>query len=91
VARSYANRDWEVSAGLFSGRTPAGTSTVDRVVVNCDDAPGLDPAECEIVLPPLEHGTQEYILESFEYETSAEVEAARFLEQVSSEGGLFCA
>jgi hypothetical protein len=83
VARSYANRNsWEVSAGLFSGRTPTGSSSVGRVVVDCD-APSLDPLECEIVLPPLVDSTQEYILESFDYETSMEVEAARFLEQVS--------
>ena len=37
---------------------------------------------CELTLPSL-GVDQEYVLESFSYEVSMEVEAARFLEQVS--------
>lgn len=39
-------------------------------------------AACELTLPSLEDD-QEYVLESFSYEVTPEVEAARFLEQVS--------
>ena len=38
--------------------------------------------ECDLTLPTLGED-QEYVLESFIYEVTAEAEAARFLEQVS--------
>jgi len=38
--------------------------------------------ECDLTLPSLGED-QEYVLESFSYEVTAEAEAARFLEQVS--------
>ena len=73
VARSYAGRQWEKSAGLFA-RSGSG------LVVDCSGGGG--GGACELTLPSL--GTdQEYVLESFSYEASMEVEAARFLEQVS--------
>ena len=49
-------------------------------MVDCDNA-GV-AGECELTLPSLKED-QEYVLESFSYEVTAEVEAARFLEQVS--------
>lgn len=49
------------------------------LVVDCD---GGGASDCELTLPSLGED-QEYVLESFSYEVSAEVEAARFLEQVS--------
>ena len=72
VARSYANRGtWEQSPGLFAdGRS--------GVAVDCDAG---GPGVCDVTLPPLEGG-MEYVLESHEYETSMDAEAARFLEQV---------
>ena len=72
VARSYAGRPWEKSAGLFA-RSGSG------LVVDCS---GGGEGACELTLPSLGEN-QEYVLESFSYEVSMEVEAARFLEQVS--------
>ena len=69
VARSYAGRSWEKSAGLFA-RSGSG------LVVDCGGT------ECDLTLPSLGED-QEYVLESFSYEVTAEAEAARFLEQVS--------
>lgn len=73
VARSYAGREWEKSAGLFA-RSGSG------LTVDCSD--GGTTGGCELTLPSLGED-QEYVLESFSYEVSAEAEAARFLEQVS--------
>ena len=77
VTRSYATRDWEVSAGLYSNIDQSG------LAVDCAPADGT-PGVCDITLPTsptLEVGTQEYILESFERSLSSEATAARFLEQ----------
>ena len=42
-----------------------------------------DVYECEVTLPPLAvDDTEEYVLESYEYQISPEAEASRFLEQV---------
>ena len=71
VARSYAGREWEKSAGLFA-RSGSG------LVVDC----GGGAAACELTLPSLKED-QEYVLESFSHDVRPEVEAARFLEQVS--------
>lgn len=73
VARSYAGRDWEKSAGFFA-RSGSG------LTVDCQDV--AVAGTCDLTLPSL-GADQEYVLESFSYEVSAEVEAARFLEQVS--------
>ena len=70
VARSYAGRSWEKSAGLFA-RSGSG------LVVDCGGG-----TECDLTLPSLGED-QEYVLESFSYDVTAEAEAARFLEQVS--------
>ncbi|KAK1734850.1 hypothetical protein QTG54_014310 [Skeletonema marinoi] len=70
VARSYAGRSWEKSAGLFA-RSGSG------LVVDCGGG-----TECELTLPSLGED-QEYVLESFSYEVTAEAEAARFLEQAT--------
>lgn len=40
-------------------------------------------AACELTLPSLKED-QEYVLESFSHDVTPEVEAARFLEQVSA-------
>ena len=72
VARSYAGREWEQSAGLFA-KTGSGVSV---------DCSGGAVTECDVTLPPLEGG-MEFVLESYEYESTSEAEAARFLEQVS--------
>lgn len=48
------------------------------MVVDCAEGGML----CSLTLPSLDED-QEYVLESFSYEVSMEVEAARFLEQVS--------
>jgi len=69
VARSYAGRSWEKSAGLFA-RSGSG------LVVDCGGG-----TECDLTLPTLGED-QEYVLESFSYDVTAEAEAARFLEQV---------
>ncbi len=73
VARSYAGRDWEKSAGLFA-------QSGSGLEVDCMDV--AVAGTCDLTLPSL-GADQEYVLESFSYEVSAEVEAARFLEQVS--------
>lgn len=76
VARSYAARNWEISAGLFSNAAKSG------LAVDCTPADGATGV-CDITLPTsptLELG-EEYILESFEHVLSAEATAARFLEQ----------
>ena len=55
-------------------------------MVNCTSSSTAVEEEegvCELTLPSLSEGMEEYVLESFVYEVSAEVEAARFLEQVS--------
>ncbi|KAL7541246.1 hypothetical protein ACHAXR_012136 [Thalassiosira sp. AJA248-18] len=75
VARSYAGNAWELSPGPFTKRDSGAN-------VDCD---GGDEYECDVVLPGLlddEH-QQEYVLESYEYSTSAEAEASRFLEQAT--------
>lgn len=74
VARSYAGRAWEASAGAFAAEDSG-------VVVDC--AAGEDGA-CDVTLPAAASGT-EYALESHERAVSGEAEAARFLEQVSPE------
>lgn len=73
VARSYAGRDWEVSAGFFA-RSGSG------LIVDCDAAT-TSAGVCDVTLPSL-GDDQEYVLESFVHQVSLEVEAARFLEQV---------
>ena len=73
VARSYAGRNWEVSAGFFA-RSGSG------LIVDCS-ATSMEGV-CEVTLPSLGED-QEYVLESFVHEVTMEVEAARFLEQVS--------
>ena len=74
VARSYAGRNWEVSAGFFA-RSGSG------LIVDCDGS--TTAGVCDVTLPSLGEG-QEYVLESFVHQVTPEVEAARFLEQVSS-------
>jgi hypothetical protein len=77
VARSYASRGWEVSAGKFAGNDAGLVASVD-----CNQG-GLH--ECDVTLPPLENEDgveEEYVLESFERSVTGEEEAARFLEQV---------
>ena len=74
VARSYAGRLWEQSAGLFA-RTGSG------VTVDCSAGTAN---ECDVTLPPLDpSGSEQYVLESYEHGITGEAEAARFLEQVS--------
>ena len=73
VARSYAGRDWEVSAGFFA-RSGSG------LIVDCDAAT-TSAGVCDVTLPSL-GDDQEYVLESFVHQVTPEVEAARFLEQV---------
>lgn len=73
VARSYAGRDWEVSAGFFA-RSNSG------LIVDCDTAT-TSAGVCDVTLPSL-GDDQEYVLESFVHQVTPEVEAARFLEQV---------
>lgn len=73
VARSYAGNPWEKSAGVFA-------KSGSGLVVDCENA--VEGTTCDLTLPALEEG-MEYVLESFVHEVSAEVEAARFLEQVS--------
>ena len=73
VVRSYAGNGWELSSGSFTKRDSG-------VTVDCNVG---DVYECEVTLPPLAmDGTEEYVLESYEYEISPEAEASRFLEQV---------
>ena len=74
LARSYAGYNWEKSPGLFA-KTGSGVS------VDCSTPSG---PECDVTVPPLLEG-MEYILESYMYDTSAEAEAARFLEQVRTD------
>ena len=57
-------------------------------MVDCSSASGEGGA-CELTLPSLGND-QEYVLESFSYEVSMEVEAARFLEQVSLSLSGYC-
>lgn len=80
VARSYAHQPWQHSPGLFA-RTGSGAS------VDCTTGGSVN--ECDVTLPPLSEG-MEYILESYEYETTQEAEAARFLEQVSNNIVMAC-
>ena len=75
VARSYAGRNWEVSAGFFA-RSGSG------LIVDCDDGTA-SAGVCDVTLPSL-GDDQEYVLESFVHQVTPEVEAARFLEQVRS-------
>jgi len=75
VARSYAGRNWEVSAGFFA-RSNSG------LIVDCDTATTSNAGVCDVTLPSLDDD-QEYVLESFVHQVTPEVEAARFLEQVS--------
>ena len=56
VARSYASRDWEKTAGLYA---KAGSG----VTVDCSAG---SVNECDVTLPALENG-KEYILTSYEY------------------------
>ena len=58
-------------------------------MVDCSSASGGGGAACELTLPSL-GDDQEYVLESFSYEVSMEVEAARFLEQVSLSLSCYC-
>lgn len=74
VARSYAGRNWEVSAGFFA-RSGSG------LIVDCDGT--TSAGVCDVTLPSL-GDDQEYVLESFVHQVTPEVEAARFLEQVRS-------
>ena len=73
VVRSYAGNAWELSAGSFTKRDSG-------VAIDCNVG---DVYECEVTLPPLAvDDTEEYVLESYEYQISPEAEASRFLEQV---------
>ena len=75
VARSYSNRSWEPTAGLFA-KTDSGVS------IDCDAG---SIHECEVTLPPLTDDGEEYILTSYDHSSGdARVKAARFLEQVSN-------
>lgn len=81
VARSYAGRQWEISAGKFTSRTPTGSTSSSTGLASVDCSAGSEH-ECDVTLPPLESAGQEYVLESFEHSLSPQAEAARFLEQV---------
>ena len=75
VARSYSNRSWELTAGLFA-------TTDSGVSIDCDAG---SIHECEVTLPPLTDDGEEYILTSYDHSSGdARVKAARFLEQVSN-------
>ena len=62
-----------MSPGLYA-KTGSGASR------DCGAAEG-GGTTCDVTLPALEEG-EEYVLESYEYGTTEEAEAARFLEQV---------
>lgn len=72
VARSYANRPWETTAGLFANTQQSGLD------IDCTSS---GTGECDVTLPPLNAG-EEYILESYVHSSpSSDATAARFLEQ----------
>jgi len=73
LARSYGNTgSWERSPGLFA-------QTDSGVVVTCVSG----QTTCDVTLPALNDDGLEYVLESYEHETTAEGRAARFLEQAT--------